>query len=213
MSSGVVERISATVAMFADVAAEGRWVGTEGGFDQDKRAATSDLVALAIPGRCRAWIELATKVLPPPSADRRGHHKQVPGPRTTGRRSDARRPRRVHAEATVATEQTSVWIGSVSTMPSPWPAAAYVAMGAGSLGRAFLDITDFPEKETHQHVSLLVGRCHPADAQDARAARGQPSRGLMTTTEPRRRPTPAGRAAPVTRPSPRRPAVGLRWQR
>jgi len=31
--------IRATVAMFATVAAEGRWVGTEGGFDQDKRAA------------------------------------------------------------------------------------------------------------------------------------------------------------------------------
>jgi RimJ/RimL family protein N-acetyltransferase len=29
----------ATVAMFVDVAAEGRWVGTEGGFDQDKRVA------------------------------------------------------------------------------------------------------------------------------------------------------------------------------
>jgi RimJ/RimL family protein N-acetyltransferase len=31
--------IRAAVAMFADVAAEGRWVGTEGGFDHDKRAA------------------------------------------------------------------------------------------------------------------------------------------------------------------------------
>jgi RimJ/RimL family protein N-acetyltransferase len=34
-----LEDIRATVGMFADVAAEGRWVGTEGGFDQDKRAA------------------------------------------------------------------------------------------------------------------------------------------------------------------------------
>jgi RimJ/RimL family protein N-acetyltransferase len=33
------EDIRATVAMFADVAAEGRWVGTESGFDQEKRAA------------------------------------------------------------------------------------------------------------------------------------------------------------------------------
>ena len=31
--------IRATVAMFAIVAADGRWVGTEGGFDQDSRAA------------------------------------------------------------------------------------------------------------------------------------------------------------------------------
>jgi len=40
------------------------------------------------------------------------------------------------------------------------------------LGRAFLDITDFPEKEAHQHASVRVRRCHPADAQDAHAALG-----------------------------------------
>ncbi|HJW70622.1 MAG TPA: GNAT family N-acetyltransferase [Candidatus Binatia bacterium] len=50
--------IRATVAMFATVAAEGRWVGTEGGFDQDRRAAMY-AESLANPSSHRFLIAVA----------------------------------------------------------------------------------------------------------------------------------------------------------